>query len=605
MSTRPERPGTEAVSPEDHLLVPLLHAVEHRLDQPMVSIREGAGFVDLSSRVMWQRVEAFARGLVALGVEAGDRVALMSSTRVEWLQLDLAINAIGGVTVPIYDTSSAEQIAWILNDSASKVMICETADMRGLVGPPCDTFVTIDDGDLHQLVDLGNTVDVTTVTDRIDGLRADTIATLIYTSGTTGRPKGCILTHGNLRSNVCQVTDALGASIDSSDTALVFLPLAHILSKTTVLFALERGVKIAFGSSIAELPEEFAMVQPTVISAVPRIFEKVYAKAQHTAATEKKSRIFDHAADVARDYSRQRAVGKISPLTRVQHGLFDRLLYGKIRAGFGGELRMAFSGGGPLGERLCSFFDGIGVRIYEGYGLTETSPILTINRTEGWKPGTVGLPVEGTDLVLADDGEVLVAGPQVFSGYWHNEAATAEVFDSNGRFHTGDIGAFDTDGFLSLTGRKKELIVTSAGKNVAPEPLENRIRSHRLVSHVVVIGDNRPFVAALITIDEDAIADWQAEEDLEDCDPITLISSEILRTAITSAVDAANASVSRAESIREFRILPNDLTQDRGEVTPTLKVRRNVVYENWRETIDTIYGPETCHQGISIVRRRT
>ena len=583
-----------ALQPEDHLLVPLLNAIESGPARPMVSVREGGRFADRSAIEVWQRVESLARGLIALGVQAGDRVALMSSTRVEWLELDLAINAIGAATVPIYDTSSAEQIEWILSDSAARVMVCETAEMRALVGPdsPCSEILTIDDGDLDRMVDGGDSVDPARVAERIEELQAATIATVIYTSGTTGRPKGCVLTHGNLRSNVRQITDALGASIDSSDTALVFLPLAHILSKTTVLFALDRGVKIAFGSSIAELPQEFAMVKPTVISAVPRIFEKVYAKAQHTAATDNKLRIFEHAADVARRFSRQRAAGKISPLTRIEHAIFDRLVYGKIRAGFGGELRMSFSGGGPLGERLCSFFDGIGVRIYEGYGLTETSPILTINRTDGWKPGTVGLPVEATDLVLADDGEILVAGPQVFSKYWQNEKATAEVFDDAGRFRTGDIGAIDDDGFVRITGRKKELIVTSAGKNVAPEPLENRICSHRLVSHAVVIGDNRPFVSALITIDEESIADWQSEEGLESHDLIDLIGSETLRAAITVAVDAANASVSRAESIREFRILPRDLTQDRGEVTPTLKVRRTIVHENWRQVIETIYGPE-------------
>ncbi len=577
----------------DHLLVPLLDAVRSAPDRPMVSVRRGDAFVDRSAAEVWQRVEALARGLVARGVEIGDRVALMSSTRLEWLEVDLAINAAGAVTVPIYDTSSAEQIEWILADSGAKAMVCETRAMRDLVSAdsPCTHLLTIDDGDLDLLVADGVPVDPGEVAKRIEQLRSGSVATLIYTSGTTGRPKGCVLTHGNLRSNVHQITDALGDSIGPSDTALVFLPLAHILTKTTVEFALDRGVRIAFGSSIAELPNEFVMVKPTVISSVPRIFEKVFAKAQHTAATEKKTRIFDHAAEVAGRWSRQRAAGRLSLLTRAEHAVFDRLLYSKIKAGFGGELRMAFSGGGPLGERLCSFFDGIGVRIYEGYGLTETSPLLTINRTVGWKPGTVGLPAAGTDIIVADDGELLVTGPQVFSGYWQNDEATAESFDEDGRFRTGDIGEFDSDGFLRITGRKKELIVTSAGKNVAPQPLEDRIRSHRLVSQAMVIGDNQPFVSALITIDEDSIVDWRAEEDLEHLQMSDVLSSDALLAEIQQAVDSANASVSRAESIREFRILPRDFSLDRGEVTPTMKVRRLAVQENWAHIIDTIYAP--------------
>ena len=593
MTTSDDRDGRPGDA--DHLLIPLLDAVREAPDRPMASVREGDVFVDRSAMDIWQRVEALARGLIARGVDVADRVALMSSTRVEWLEVDLAISAAGAATVPIYDTSSAEQIDWILTDSGAKVMVCESNEMRGLVSPDsgCAHLLTIDDGDLDVLIADGAAVDQEEVTRRIAQLRADSVATLIYTSGTTGRPKGCVLTHGNLRSNVHQITDALGDSIGPSDTALVFLPLAHILSKTTVEFALDRRVRIAFGSSIAELPNEFAMVQPTVISSVPRIFEKVYAKAQHTAATEKKSRIFEHAAGVAQQWSRQRAAGKISISIRAQHAILDRLLYTKIKAGFGGELRMAFSGGGPLGERLCSFFDGIGIRIYEGYGLTETSPILTINRTDGWKPGTVGLPVADTEVVVADDGELLVAGPQVFSGYWQNQKATDESFDDQGRFRTGDIGEFDHDGFLRITGRKKELIVTSAGKNVAPQPMEDRIRSHRLISHAIVIGDNRPFVAALITIDEDAIRDWQAEQGLEDQRGSDVLASDALRDEIQGAVDAANTAVSRAESIREFRILPNDLTEDRGEVTPTLKVRRAVVQENWSEMINSIYGPTT------------
>ncbi|NNE75359.1 MAG: long-chain fatty acid--CoA ligase [Acidimicrobiales bacterium] len=584
----------QADSDREHLLTPVLHAVETAPNRPMVSVRVGDGFVDRSSTEVWDRVVALARGLIAAGVGPGARVALMSATRVEWLEVDLAVNAIGAVTVPIYDTSSAEQVEWILTDSQADLMVAETEAMAALAeGVEHVRVVTIAGGGLDRLADEGEATEPAAVSERLEGLDGDAIATLIYTSGTTGRPKGCVLTHGNLRSNVAQITDALGDTFGPADTTVVFLPLAHILSKTTVAFALERGVRIAFGTSLAELPNEFQMMKPTVIAAVPRIFEKVFAKAQQSAAEGHKTRLFDKAVSIAQRWSQQRMAGHVSPLVRAEHAVFDPVVYSKVRAAFGGELKIAFSGGSPLDEDLCSFFDGAGVRVFEGYGLTETSPILTINRLDGWKPGTVGLPVADTEITLAEDDEILVKGPQVFGGYWRNEAATAEAFDEEGRFRTGDVGQFDDEGFLRIVGRKKELIVTSAGKNVAPEPLENRLRSHRLISQAMVVGDNRPFIAALVTIDEEAIVEWQTEVDLEFKALPELIASPELRAEIDEAVHGANESVSRAESIREFRILPSDLSPERGEVTPTLKVRRMAVHKNWRPTIEEIYEPSS------------
>lgn len=332
------------------------------------------------------------------------------------------------------------------------------------------------------------------------------------------------------------------------------------------------------------------MYQPSTMAAVPRIFEKVYNSARQKASRERKGPIFDRAAGVAIRWSRERTRGRVWPWTTAEHFVFDRLVYAKIRHAFGGRLRLCFSGGGPLGERLTHFFAGIGVQIYEGYGLTETSPTLTLARPGAWKPGTVGRPIAGTSIMIADDGEILAKGPQVFQGYWHNEAATAEVFDDDGWFRTGDIGALDDEGYLRITGRKKELIVTSSGKNVAPAPLEDQLRAHELISQAVVVGDARPFIAALITIDAAALPDWASMHGRGDAPAGDLLESEELRAAIQHAVDQANDSVSRAESIRTFVILPRDLTIESGELTATLKVRRAVVEKAYADHIDRIYA---------------
>ena len=403
---------------------------------------------------------------------------------------------------------------------------------------------------------------------RIADLDVDAIATIIYTSGTTGRPKGCVLTHGNLRANVAQALDALGPELRPGDTGLLFLPLAHALTKGNALFGAEAGITIGFASDIAHLVDELQMYRPTTMAAVPRIFEKVYNTASHTAHQDRKGPIFDRAADVAIRWSCEHASSGVRPWTAVEHFLFDRLVYGKIRHAFGGRLRLCFSGGGPLGERLTHFFAGVGVQIYEGYGLTETSPTLTLNRPGAWKPGTVGRPLVGTSIRIAADGEILAKGPQVFQGYWHNETATAEVFDSDGWFRTGDIGELDEEGYLRITGRKKELIVTAAGKNVAPAPLEDHLRAHELISQAVVVGEGRPFIAALITIDPTVLPDWAAQHGFADAPLTEVLGSPELHAEIQPAIDHANTSVSRAESIRSVRDPPPRLHHRRRRVDP-------------------------------------
>ncbi|MGD9700968.1 MAG: long-chain fatty acid--CoA ligase [Acidimicrobiia bacterium] len=579
-----------------HLLRPLLDLAEQDPKFPIAAVRVGDQFVDVPVSEFASRVRRLAKGLVAAGVMPGDRVALMAHTRLEWLLVDYATLLAGGVTVPIYDTSSAEQLQWIVSDSGSVVLVVETAAMRETFEwmsdqlPECRRVVTIDEGGLDELEREGVDVSETTIDERLAALQVDALATIVYTSGTTGRPKGCMLTHRNLHTNVKQSLDAIGPALQPGDSALLFLPLAHSLTKTTALFVTESGIREAFATDIPHLPEELEMVRPTLICAVPRIFEKVYNSARHHAHSEHKGWIFDRAVDVAIRWSRERANGRVMPWTNAAHAFFGRLVYGKIRKALGGNLRLAFSGGAPLGERLTHFFAGIGLDIYEGYGLTETGPTLTVNRPGAWKPGTVGRPVAGTSIRIAPDGEILAKGPQVFAGYWHNPAATAATFDDDGWFLTGDIGEIDADGYLWITGRKKELLVTAAGKNVAPAPLEDRLRSHELISQAVVVGDQRPFIAALVTIDEPAFGQWAKEHGHDTESVADLREADELRSVVQSAVDEANRSVSLAESIRKFMILPRDLSIEADELTPTLKVRRAIVEKTYADLIDSIYA---------------
>lgn len=579
-----------------HLLRPLLDRVASDPGSVLAARRADDHFVDVTVKDVFESVWHVAKGLIASGIQPGDRVALMSHTRLEWMILDYAILAAGGVTVPIYDTSSADQVRWIVDDSGAAMFVVETPKMLadfqhvGAEVSGCREMLVIDSGALDELERRGAATPDSAIDEQIAQLSTDSIATIIYTSGTTGRPKGCVLTHGNLCNNTAQALDAIGPELRAGDTGLLFLPLAHALTKGNALFDLAAGISIGFASDIAHLPEELQMYQPSTMAAVPRIFEKVYNSARQKASRERKGPIFDRAAGVAIRWSRERTRGRVWPWTTAEHFVFDRLVYAKIRHAFGGRLRLCFSGGGPLGERLTHFFAGIGVQIYEGYGLTETSPTLTLARPGAWKPGTVGRPIAGTSIMIADDGEILAKGPQVFQGYWHNEAATAEVFDDDGWFRTGDIGALDDEGYLRITGRKKELIVTSSGKNVAPAPLEDQLRAHELISQAVVVGDARPFIAALITIDAAALPDWASMHGRGDAPAGDLLESEELRAAIQHAVDQANDSVSRAESIRTFVILPRDLTIESGELTATLKVRRAVVEKAYADHIDRIYA---------------
>ncbi|XXF74951.1 long-chain fatty acid--CoA ligase [Myxococcaceae bacterium GXIMD 01537] len=587
-------PGDVVLAEDAHLLQPLLLHARNEPSRPLLSYRAGDSFAPITAGDLEQRVRRLARGLLALGVEPGQRVALMSRTRVEWVQLDFAILMAGAVTVPIYDTSSAEQVEWILQDSGAVVGFFENRRMHGLYqqaqAPDCRQVFVIEDGALEQLMKLGDAVDPARVDERLAGLRASTLATLVYTSGTTGRPKGCMLSHGNLRANVLQVLKFAEGMLYPTDRTLLFLPLAHALAKMLFLVAFELGIEVAFSSGFTQLTEEMPKVRPDWLVAVPRVFEKIFTTAQLRAKQAGHARAFARAETVAVRVSQERITGRVRLGTRARRALFDRLVYRKLRELFGGKLRFAVSGGGPLGARLTEFFDGVGIAVLEGYGLTETSPVLTLNIEGAWRVGSVGRPLPGTALRIAPDGEVLARGPQVFQGYWHNEEATRQTLAPGGWMRTGDLGTLDERGFLSITGRKKELLVTSAGKNVAPAPLEERIREHPLVSHAVVVGDGMPFIAALVTLDTDALASWMREHGKAGRPPGQLIEDPELRAEVSQAITAANRSVSRAESIREFTILPRDFTVEGDELTPSLKVRRTVIAERYAVTISALYA---------------
>ncbi len=588
-------PVMEPIAVDEHLLRPVMARAAAEPERAMAAYREGDRFVDVTVREFYERLRAVAKGLIASGVEAGDRVALMSATRLEWVLLDYAILAAGGVTVPIYETSSAEQVEWVVGDSGAVMFVAETPAMHKMYGsvedrvPGCREALVIEDGALDRLADRGASVPEAALDERIAGITTDRLATIIYTSGTTGRPKGCSLTHGNLRANVWQNLDAVRSMLQPDEVSLLFLPLAHSLAKIILLVGVEWGVKGVFSTGMAHLQEEMGMARPTMVVAVPRVFEKVFNGAEQKAASEGHASIFEKAAGVAIEWSRAHANGGFRPVVEAEHAVFEHLVYQKVHEVFGGRLRFSFSGGGPLGERLTHFFNGSGVKVFEGYGLTETSPTLTLNRSSAWRPGTVGQPVAGTTIRIADDGEVLAKGPQVFQGYWNNSVATAETFDEDGWFKTGDVGELDDEGYLRITGRKKELIVTAAGKNVAPAPLEDRIRAHPLISQAVVVGDNRPFVAAMVTIDEEAFAEWAAAHGHPAETVAEGAEDPALHEAVQKAIDDANSSVSRAESIRKFAILPRDLSVEDGELTPTLKVRRAIVEKSFSSVVDELY----------------
>lgn len=559
----------------------------------------GGTWTDVTCAEVAAQVRATALGLIAEGVQPGDRVAVLSSTRYEWPIIDFAILAAGAVTVPIYETSSAEQIRFVLADSGAVLAFAETdahadkIEQQRAELPELRTVLRIEGSSqaaLDRLAAAGAATDPSELDTRLAGIESADAATLIYTSGTTGRPKGCQLTHSNLLYEIRGAKACFPEQLDKGEKLLVFLPLAHVLARAITVAAFTNKVTLGFTNDVKNLVPTLAVFKPTLVVSVPRVFEKVYNTAEQNARNDGKGRIFELAANTAIDWSKAQDTGGAGLLLRLKQGLFDRLVYGKLRAALGGNCRSAISGGAPLGARLGHFYRGVGLSIYEGYGLTETSAAITVNRVNGLKVGSVGKLVPGNAMRLGDDGELLVSGGVVFGGYWKNEEETKAVF-TDGWFKTGDLGAIDDDGFLTIVGRKKEIIVTAGGKNVAPAILEDRMRAHPLVSQAMCVGDAQPFIAALVTIDPEAFPGWK-ERNGKDANATVadLAEDPDLVAEVESAVADANQAVSKAEAIRKFRILPVDFTEDTGELTPTLKVKRKVVAEKFAGDIDALYA---------------
>jgi long-chain acyl-CoA synthetase len=556
----------------------------------------GEGWQPVTAREVEEEIRATAKGLIASGVQIGDRVAIMARTRYEWTILDFATWFAGGVVVPIYDTSSAEQIDWILNDSHSVAIIVETPALAELVKTvqPSHTrnMWTMTDDVLTVLREAGKHIGDDEIDRRRNALTPASLATLIYTSGTTGKPKGVQLSHANFLSECGNVVQ--GASelfLKPGGSTLLFLPVAHVFGRMVQIGSITAGLHMAHCSDpVGRLPMDLASFKPTFVLAVPRIFEKIYNGAEAKAEAAGKGDIFRKAAAVAIAYSEALDKKKVSPILKLKHGLFDKLVYSKIRAGMGGRVEAAISGGAPLGARLGHFYRGAGVTVLEGYGLTETTAGATLNLIGAQRVGSVGRPIPGTSVKIAEDGEVLLRGPIVMDGYWQNQAANDEVFDSERWFKSGDLGKLDEDGFLYIVGRKKELIVTAGGKNVAPAVLEDRLRAHPLVSQCMVVGDNQPFIAALVTLDPDALKAWVANNKKDGAAIGDLVNDPDLIAVIQTAVDEANKAVSKAESIRKFTLLSTDFTIAGGHLTAKLSVKRHVVAKEFAKEIDALFA---------------
>jgi long-chain acyl-CoA synthetase len=554
----------------------------------------GDGWQQLTAREVENDVRAAAKGLIAAGVHAGDRVAIMARTRYEWTILDFASWFAGAIVVPIYETSSPEQVDWILKDSGAVALFVETPALRELVAPVLPPHTrhiwTMTEDVLQVLRIAGAHISDAEIDNRRQTLSPDSLATLIYTSGTTGKPKGVQLTHGNFLAECGNVVQgAADLFLKPGGSTLLFLPVAHVFGRMVQIGAISAGLHLAHCADVqGRLLPDLASFKPTFVLAVPRIFEKVYNGAEAKAEAAGKGKIFRKGAEVAIAYSENLDAKKFKPLLSIKHKLFDILLYSKIRNTLGGRVEAAISGGAPLGARLGHFYRGAGVTILEGYGLTETTAGATLNLSTALSIGSVGKPIPGTSVKIADDGEVLIGGPIVMRGYWQNDGANQEAFDGHW-FKSGDLGKLDDQGFLYITGRKKELIVTAGGKNVAPAVLEDRLRAHPLVSQCMVVGDNQPFIAALITIDPDMAKGWIAANHKTGATIATLVNDPDLIAVIQTAVDEANKAVSKAESIRKFAILADDFSIAGGQLTAKLSVKRHVVAEQYAATIEALY----------------
>ena len=603
-----DMPAIVPADPEANATDLLMDRVNATPDLALFSLpTHDGGWTDITAKEFYNQVVALAKGFVAAGIKPGDKVGLMCKTRYEWTLVDFGIWFAGAVMVPIYETSSPTQLQWNLSDSGTVAMITETAEHFARFDeahadlPLIKNVWKIDTGDLDKIAASGTEVSDEEI-ERLRNLaQGKDLATLIYTAGTTGRPKGCMLTHSNFVELTRNAREAIPEVVNTESSTLLFITLAHIFARFISVLAIVGGVKVGHQPDTKQLLPALATFKPTFLLAVPRVFEKVYNSSAQKAESGGKGKIFRKAASVGVAYSKALDAGKVPLGLKIQYKIFDRLVLSKIRAALGGRVKYAVSGSAPLGLFLGHFYRSLGLTILEGYGLTETTAPITVNVPSNFKIGKVGPPLPGCAVRLGPDGEIEAKGVNIFDGYWNNEQATKDTFDGEW-FKTGDIGTIDEDGYLQITGRKKEMIVTAGGKNVAPATLEDPIRSNPIVGQIVVVGDQRPFIGALIALDEEMLPVWLNNNGEDGNMPIDVAAKNPKVLAeIQSAIDRANSKVSRAESIRKFVILPHDLTESSGHLTPKLSIKRNVILADFAKTIDDLYDDAPPTQGHSVV----
>ncbi len=600
-------PAVVPADPDATLSTLLVDRVAQTPDAPLFALPTAdGGWEDVTTAEFHRQVVALAKGFIAAGVKPGDKIGFICRTRYEWTLVDFAAAFAGAVLVPIYETSSPSQIAYILTDSGASALIVENAEHFARFDevradlPGIGKVWQMHLGDLEKLVDAGSGISDAEVEDARTVAKGSDLATLIYTSGSTGTPKGCILTHANFVDLSRNAAVAMKEVTAPGASTLLFITTAHVFARFISIMSVHAGVKVGHQADTKQLLPALGSFKPSFLLAVPRVFEKVYNSAEQKAEAGGKGKIFQKAAHVAIEHSKALDAGKVPLGLKLQFALFDKLVLSKLRAAMGGNVKYAVSGSAPLGMHLGHFFRSLGVKILEGYGLTETTAPATVNVVSKFKIGTVGTPLPGIGIKIAEDGEVLVKGVDVFGGYWNKPEATAEVFTGEW-FHTGDIGSLDDEGYLTITGRKKEIIVTAGGKNVAPAGLEDPIRANPIVGQVVVVGDQKPFISALVTLDTEMLPVWLNNNgEAGDMSLAEAARNPKVIAEVQRAIDGANAKVSRAESIRKFKILDIEFTEASGHLTPKLSIKRNVILKDFAPVIEELYSGAPVTEGISL-----
>ncbi len=600
-------PALVEADPEANATDLLVNRVKATPDRALFALPTAdGGWEDMTAAEFQKRVIALSKGFVAAGIQPGDKIGMMCKTRFEWSLIDFAVWYAGAVLVPIYETSAPSQILWNLTDSGAIAIITETAehfaryDEIAADVPAVAQSWKIDLGDLDKLAKSGTAVTDEEIERRRNLAKGSDLATLIYTSGTTGKPKGCILTHSNFVELSRNAMKAIPEVVNPESSTLLFITMAHVFARFIAVLSVHGGVKVGHQADTKLLLPSLQSFKPTFLLAVPRVFEKVYNASEQKAETGGKGKIFRKAAEVAIAHSKAVDAGHVPLGMKLQFAVLDRLVLSKIRAAMGGRVKYAVSGSAPLGLRLGHFYRSLGLTILEGYGLTETTAPISVNLASNFKIGKVGPPLPGVSVRIADDGEIQAKGVDVFAGYWNNKEATDDAFD-DGWFRTGDIGVIDEDGYLEITGRKKEIIVTAGGKNVAPAALEDPIRANPIVGQVIVVGDQKPFISALVTLDEEMLPAWLKNNGLNESMSVEdAARNPKVLAEVQKAVDAANTTVSRAESIRKFVILDAELTEASGHLTPKLSIKRNVILKDFADEIEGMYNGAPATEGVSL-----